>query len=291
MNKEITLQTYEEIMGVEENTKIDRVIEVPLSQLMDFEHHPFQVIDNEEMVKLTTSIQEKGVLSPIIIRPRHNGDYEIVVGHRRKRACELIGKTSIPCIVREYTDDEAVIVMVDSNIQREQILPSEKAFAYKMKMDALRHQGVRQGEKETADLVGEKISESGRTVQRYIRLTLLLPKLLKLVDKGKMKVIVGVELSFLKEEEQQWIEVYLSKNKVSITGNMANLLKEHSKNGRLTESIVQEILTINKKKPVEITLSSKKIRNYFPDTYSKKEIEQVIMELLDNWKKTQVSIA
>lgn len=295
MNKEITLQTYDDIMGVKENldNSIDKVIEIPLSQLINFENHPFHVKDNEEMKEMTTSIQERGILCPIIVRPKNNGVYEIVAGHRRKRGCELAGKSAIPCYVRNYTDDEAIIVMVDSNIQRENILISEKAFAYKLKMAALKHQGVRQGEKETADLVGEKTLESGRTVQRYIRLTLLLPELLNLVDMGKIKVNAGVQLSFLKEEEQQWIEVYLTKNKVSITGKIANSLKEHSENGTLTEQLVQEIITANKKKPIEVTLSSKKIRNYFPDTYSKQEIEQVITELLDNWKrkKTQENIA
>lgn len=169
MNKEITLQTYDDIMGVKENldNSIDKVIEIPLSQLINFENHPFHVKDNEEMKEMTTSIQERGILCPIIVRPKNNGVYEIVAGHRRKRGCELAGKSAIPCYVRNYTDDEAIIVMVDSNIQRENILISEKAFAYKLKMVALKHQGVRQGEKETADLVGEKTLESGRTVAIY----------------------------------------------------------------------------------------------------------------------------
>lgn len=293
MNKEITLQTYDEIMGVEENldNRIDKVVEIPLAQLINFKNHPFHVKDNEEMKEMATSIQERGVLCPIIVRPKKSGIYEIVAGHRRKRGCELAGKTVIPCYIRNYTDDEAIIVMVDSNIQRENIVISEKAFAYKLKMAALKHQGVRQGEKETADLVGEQASESGRTVQRYIRLTLLLPSLLNLVDEGKIKVNVGVQLSFLKTGEQRWIEVYLSNNKVSITGNMAATMKEYSEKGTLTEALVQEILTIKKKKTVEVTLSSKKIRNYFPDTYSKQEIEQVITELLDNWKRSRENTA
>lgn len=186
--KDIQLTTYDDLLGISEpdDAGMDKVIEVPLTELFPFKNHPFYVLDDEKMDETVESIRSYGVLNPALVRPRAEGGYELVAGHRRKRACELAGRDTMPVIVRDYSDDEAVVIMVDSNIQRDNILPSEKAFAYKMKLEALKHQGVKSGtgsDAETADLVGKEAGDSGRKVQRYIRLTELLPELLELVDR------------------------------------------------------------------------------------------------------------
>ena len=196
--KDIQLPSYNELLGIDDfvNHEADQIVEVPLSELHPFKDHPFQVRDDEKMEETVESIRNYGVLNPGLVRPRAEGGYEIVAGHRRKRGCELAGKPTMPVLVRDYTDDEAVVIMVDSNIQRENILPSEKAFAYRMKLEAMKHQGAK-GNGDTADLVGKEAGDSGRKVQRYIRLTELLPELLEMVDDGKVKFIPAVSLSFL----------------------------------------------------------------------------------------------
>ena len=182
----------------------EQIIRVPLSQLHPFKHHPFRVLDDEKMEETAESIRQYGVLVPAIVRQDKNGGYEIIAGHRRKRGSELAGCQDMPVIVRNLTDDEATIIMVDSNIQREDILPSEKAWAYRMKMEALGHQGSK-GAKHTAILVGEAAGESGRTVQRFVRLTYLLPELLQFVDENQLSPFAGEKLSYLKEKEQEWV--------------------------------------------------------------------------------------
>lgn len=227
-NKEIQLTSYEDILGVED-INLDQVIEVPLEDLYEFRNHPFHVRDDEEMLDLADSIGGHGVLNPGIARLRADGGYELISGHRRKRASEIKGLTSMPVIVRNYTDDESVLVMVDSNIQRENILPSEKAFAYKMKMDAIRHQGVKNNNAdEAAALVGKEAGDSARKVQRYIRLTELLPELLESVDSDEIKVSPAVTLSFLTTQEQEWVLACIREHGASVNGNMADKLKQHS---------------------------------------------------------------
>ena len=181
--KEIQLTSYNELLGIDDsvNPGTDRIVEIPISDLHPFKGHPFKVLDDEKMTETAESIRNYGVLNPGLVRPRAEGGYEVVAGHRRKRGCELAGKDTMPVLIRNYSDDEAVIIMVDSNIQRENILPSEKAFAYKMKLEAMKHQGAK-GTGDTADLVGKEAGDSGRKVQRYIRLTELLPELLDMVD-------------------------------------------------------------------------------------------------------------
>ena len=220
-----------------------------------------------------------------MVRPRAEGGYELIAGHRRKRGCELAGKSKMPVLIRNYTDDEAVIVMVDSNIQRENLLPSEKAYAYKMKMDAVKHQGIKDENAvsvDSADLVGQDAGDSGRTVQRYIRLTCLIPELLKLLDEGKINFTVGVS-----ETEQIWVKDCIVSGASSVTGSMATKLKQYSGEGKLTELAVQLILNEKKTETGKVTLTEKKIRKYFPKEYNREQIEQVIYELLDNWKKSQ----
>lgn len=284
--KAIQLTSYNELLGIDEsvNPGTNQIVEVPLSELYPFKNHPFQVRDDEKMEETVESIRNYGVLNPGLVRPRAEGGYEVVAGHRRKRGCELAGKTTMPVLVRDYTDDEAVVIMVDSNIQRENILPSEKAFAYRMKMEAMKHQGAK-GTGDTADLVGKEAGDSGRKVQRYIRLTELLPELLEMVDNGKIKFIPAVSLSYLTKEEQSWVFKCITENCISVSGAMADAMKKHSEEGKLTELAVQLILCEEKKDTGKITLSANKISRYFPKEYSKQQIEQVIFELLEDWKK------
>ena len=284
--KAIQLTSYNELLGIDEsvNPGTNQIVEVPLSELYPFKNHPFQVRDDEKMEETVESIRNYGVLNPGLVRPRAEGGYEVVAGHRRKRGCELAGKTTMPVLVRDYTDDEAVVIMVDSNIQRENILPSEKAFAYRMKMEAMKHQGAK-GTGDTADLVGKEAGDSGRKVQRYIRLTELLPELLEMVDNGKIKFIPAVSLSYLTKEEQSWVFKCITENCISVSGAMADAMKKHSEEGKLTELAVQLILCEEKKDTGKVTLSAIKISRYFPKEYSKQQMEQVIFELLEDWKK------
>ena len=284
--KAIQLTSYNELLGIDEsvNPGTNQIVEVSLSELYPFKNHPFQVRDDEKMEETVESIRNYGVLNPGLVRPRAEGGYEVVAGHRRKRGCELAGKTTMPVLVRDYTDDEAVVIMVDSNIQRENILPSEKAFAYRMKMEAMKHQGAK-GTGDTADLVGKEAGDSGRKVQRYIRLTELLPELLEMVDNGKIKFIPAVSLSYLTKEEQSWVFKCITENCISVSGAMADAMKKHSEEGKLTELAVQLILCEEKKDTGKVTLPANKISRYFPKEYSKQQIEQVIFELLEDWKK------
>ena len=284
--KAIQLTSYNELLGIDEsvNPGTNQIVEVPLSELYPFKNHPFQVRDDEKMEETVESIRNYGVLNPGRVRPRAEGGYEVVAGHRRKRGCELAGKTTMPVLVRDYTDDEAVVIMVDSNIQRENILPSGGAFAYRMKMEAMKHQGAK-GTGDTADLVGKEAGDSGRKVQRYIRLTELLPELLEMVDNGKIKFIPAVSLSYLTKEEQSWVFKCITENCISVSGAMADAMKKHSEEGKLTELAVQLILCEEKKDTGKVTLSANKISRYFPKEYSKQQMEQVIFELLEDWKK------
>ncbi len=251
--KEIQLTSYDELLGIneaEQNT-LNQIVEVPLNELHPFRNHPFHVNDDEKMAETVESIKNYGILNPALVRPRAEGGYELIAGHRRKRGCELAGKSKMPVLIRNYTDDEAVIVMVDSNIQRENLLPSEKAYAYKMKMDAVKHQGIKDenaASVDSADLVGQAAGDSGRTVQRYIRLTCLIPELLKLLDEGKINFTVGVSLTYLSETEQIWVKDCIVSGASSVTGSMATKLKQYSDEGNLTELAVQLIL--NEKKTV-----------------------------------------
>ena len=286
--KEIQLTSYNELLGIDDsvNPGTDRIVEIPISDLHPFKGHPFKVLDDEKMTETAESIRNYGVLNPGLVRPRAEGGYEVVAGHRRKRGCELAGKDTMPVLIRNYSDDEAVIIMVDSNIQRENILPSEKAFAYKMKNEALKQQGIKSTDgTDTAELVGKEAGDSGRKVQRYIRLTKLLPELLELVDVGKIKILPAVSLSYLPDEEQLWVLKCITENSVTVSGTMAETLKKHSAEGKLTELAVELILHEDKKDMEKVTLPRTKINQYFPKEYSRQQIEQVIFELLEGWKK------
>lgn len=264
----------------------NQVMEIPLSKLHSFTNHPFRVIDDKDMEELSESIRQHGVLVPAIVRSDGDGGYELIAGHRRKRGSELAGLYVMPAIVRKLTDDEATIIMVDSNIQRENILPSEKAWAYRMKLEALKHQGVK-GDGFTADLVGKSASESGRTVQRYIRLTYLKPELLEYVDQKKLPVLSGEKLSFLLPEEQAWVLEVIEESQSFPSKGEAEILRVESGKKQLTREIVKNIL-LKEERMSGITLPVKRIRNYFPDNYSRKQIEDIIFNLLELWKNGQI---
>lgn len=272
----------ETLNGTEEKAAEDQVVRVPLHEIHPFKGHPFRVIEDEEMMELAESVRRFGVLVPAIVRPDRSGGYEMVAGHRRKRASELAGCPDIPVVVRDLTDDESIIAMVDSNIQRQNILPSEKAKAYRMKMEAMEHQGVK-GERHTAAVLGEAAGESARTVHRYIRLTYLMPELMELVDQKRISVVAGESLSFLKKGEQELVRNYIMQRQVFLSKSEAELLRMESGKGELNKDKVQEILCRNVK-ATGITISAKRIRDYFPENYTKEEIEKIVYSLLDSWR-------
>ena len=226
------------------------------------------------------------MLMPGIVRSHPEGGYEVIAGHRRWRACELAGLTEMPVIIREMDDDTAVVLMVDTNIQREDILPSEKAKAYRMKYEAMKHQGSK-GEKYTADAIGEAAGDSGRTVQRYIRLSELLEELMGYVDENKIPMVAGEKLSYLKAEEQAWVVDAIGNSGIFPSKAQAEQLKASSEAGELTEGNVYAVLIRKEKENVNVTISAKRIRNYFPTEYSKEQIEDVIYTLLEEWKQKE----
>ena len=281
----VRLNSFEDLFGGAENTTGEQVINAKLSDLHTFKGHPFRVIDDEKMEETTESISKYGVLVPGLARPREGGGYEIIAGHRRKRGSELAGLDTMPVIVRNYTDDEATIIMVDSNIQREDILPSEKARAYAMKYEAMKHQGSKGGS--TLDEVGEAAGESGKTVQRYVWLSRLSDELLGLVDAKKIGISQGVDISFLSEEQQQYVTVILQETGASVSNAQAAKLKEYGKSGELTLPMVRLILAEEKPKERKVTIKGDKISQYFSEDYSNDDIEGIIIQLLEEWQRKQ----
>ena len=276
------------------------IVHVPLSKLHDFPDHPFKVRDDEAMLETAESIRQYGVLVPAIVRPREDGGYEIVAGHRRKHGSELAGLQNLPCIVREMDDDTATILMVDSNIQRENILPSERAQAYKMKLEAIRRKAGRPaktaeidgknnsrqvvGNLESADIVGQEAGESGRQVQRYIRLTELSPELQQMVDEKKIGMTPAVEISYLKPEEQQMLLTAIDSEQATPSLSQAQRMKKLSREGKLNDDSMLDIM-MEQKKPegYNVVLSADKLRKYFPRSYTPQRMEETILKLLDAW--------
>ena len=297
--KNIVLKSVDDIFQTEENradAQRERVQEIPLDQLKPFKNHPFKVRDDQRMLDTADSIREYGVLVPAIARPDPNGGYELISGHRRKRGCEMAGLQTMPVIIRDLDDDAAVLVMVDSNIQREELLPSERAFAYKMKLEALKHQGARSdltsrqvvGKLEMADVVGQNAGESGRQVQRYIRLTELIPELLDMVDERKLAFNPAVEVSYLKRDEQRMLLEAMDAEQTTPSLSQAQRLKKFSQEGRLTEEAMSAIMSEEKKSEMDkVTLRSDTLYKYFPKSYTPKQMEQTIIRLLDVWKQRQ----
>jgi ParB family chromosome partitioning protein len=282
----IKMESFDDLFGgsAAQENGVEQIINAPLAELHTFKDHPFRVVDDEKMEETTESIRRYGVLVPGIARPRAGGGYEIIAGHRRKRGSELAGKTEMPVIVRNYSDDEATIIMVDSNIQREDILASEKARAYKMKYEALKHQGKKSG-KNTLDEVGEAAGENAKKVQRYIWLSRLSDGLLAMVDNKKLGFSQGVDISFLSDEAQQWVEVTIGEKGCNVSTAQSARIKEYGKNEELTLAMVKLILTGDKPKERKFTIKSDKINQYFSDGYSNEDIEKIIISLLDKWKE------
>ena len=297
-----SLTSYDDIFSTEASRQQEQIQRLALSELHPFKDNPFRVLDDDRMMETVESVKEYGVLVPIIARPMPDGGYEIVSGHRRKRACELAGLNEIPAIVRDLDDDEAVIIMVDSNLQRENILPSERAKAYQMKMEAMRRRAGRPskensrqvvGNFEMADVIGKETGESGRQVQRFIRLNNLEPPLIDKVDAGKLAFTPAVELSYLKPEEQQWLDTALENTQQTPSLSQAQRMKRESKQGTLSEQGIMEIMTENKQTvPAKgsVVLPQEKLTKYFPRSYTTEQMEKVIFKLLDYWmRKRQMS--
>ena len=295
--KNIVLKSVDDIFQTEENradAQRERVQEIPLDQLKPFKNHPFKVCDDQRMLDTADSIREYGVLVPAIARPDPNGGYELISGHRRKRGCEMAGLQTMPVIIRDLDDDAAVLVMVDSNIQREELLPSERAFAYKMKLEALKHQGARSdltssqlGTKLRADeLLAQQAGESRNQVQRFIRLTELISELLDMVDERKLAFNPAVEVSYLKRDEQRMLLEAMDAEQTTPSLSQAQRLKKFSQEGRLTEEAMSAIMSEEKKSDMDkVTLRSDTLRKYFPKSYTPKQMEQTIIKLLDVWQK------
>ncbi len=301
--KNIELASFDSIFSTEETRQggNQRIQQLPLSELVPFKDHPFRVVDDDRMKETVESIREYGVLVPIIVRPMDDGSYEIVSGHRRKRACELAEVEEIPAIVRDLDDDEATIIMVDSNLQRENILPSERAKAYQMKLEAIRRRAGRPKKEEqenggqfghdfeakkAREIIAEEAGDSPRNVQRFIRLNELSEPLRDKVDNGELGFTPAVELSFLKPQEQEWVERVLDETQQTPSLSQAQRIKQESKEGTLTEDTVHKIIS-EEKKPLynSVTLSHDTLKKYFPKSYTAKQMENVIIRLLDSWLK------
>ena len=296
----ISLSSYDDIFSTEESrteSTQERVQEIPLSQLHPFEGHPFKVVDDEAMMKTAESIAQFGVMTPAIARPRAEGGYELIAGHRRHHASQLAGKETMPVIVRDMDDDAATILMVDSNLQRETILPSERAFAYKLKLEAIKHQGARGditsgqlGQKLTGavsrDIVAEEAGDSSRNVQRYIRLTELIPELLDMVDEKKIAFNPAVELSYLKPEEQHDFLEAMDYAQATPSLSQAQRLKKFSQEGKCSLDAMCAIMSEEKKGELDrVTLKNDVLRKYFPKSYTPKQMEDTIIKLLEQWQK------
>ena len=296
--KKIELASVDDLFSTEEgrqDAKLEKIQEIPLSELHPFRNHPFKVKDDEAMMETADSIKQYGVLVPAIARPDPEGGYELVAGHRRRRASELAEKETMPVIIRDLDDDAATIIMVDSNLQRESLLPSERAFAYKMKLEAVKHQGARTdltsrqvGEKSQTSIqkVADQAGESQRQVQRYIRLTELIPELMDMVDEKKIALNPAYELSFLKKEEQVDLLDAMDSEQATPALSQAQRLKKYSQEGHLTLDMMRVIMGEEKKSDLDrVTFTSDTLRKYFPKSYTPQRMQETIIKLLEAWQK------
>ena len=282
-------------MSAKSDYKLDAVIQLPVKSLRDFSRHPYKVRDDEAMRETAESVKAFGVLVPIIVRPCDGGEYEIISGHRRKRACELAGIDAMPAIVRDLDDDAATIVMVDSNLQRENVLPSERAQAYKMKLDAMKRQAGRPSkenvsqvgtQKRSDQIMAEELGESRNQIQRYIRLTELAPELQEMVDNKKIAFTPAVELSYLSESEQRLLLFAMDSEQTTPSLSQAQRLKQFSQRGELTAEVMRTIMSEEKKPEIDrITITGDRLRKYFPRSYTPKQMEETIIKLLEQWQK------
>lgn len=297
--EKIKMPTLDELMGIsgEENAN-----ELEINRIHNFANHPFKVVDDEEMDELVESIEKNGILVPVLVRPDVNNSYEMIAGHRRMHAAIKIGLKTIPAIVRDLDDDEAIIVMVDSNIQRKKLLPSEKAFAYKMKLEAMKHRVGRKCKENVSQIgthyradseMANELGESRNTIRRFIRLTELIPELLEYVDKKRLPFTSGVDISYLDKEIQKWIFEYIKENGPVKSVQIAALRREIENDAIMTQEKMISILIENQpggKPNREVTFSENKLRSYFPEKTSPVEIEEVILNLLEIWKRGEVTV-
>lgn len=298
--KKIELASVDDLFSTEEgrqDAKLEKIQEIPLSELHPFKNHPFKVKDDEAMMETADSIKQYGVLVPAIARPDPEGGYELVAGHRRHRASELADKETMPVIVRDLDDDAATIIMVDSNLQRESLLPSERAFAYKMKLDAMKHQGERvdltcsqvgnklEGKK-SSEILAEQVGQSKNQIFRYIRLTELIPELMDMVDEKKVALNPAYELSFLKKEEQVDLLDAMDSEQATPSLSQAQRLKKYSQEGHLTLDMMRVIMGEEKKSDLDrVTFTSDTLRKYFPKSYTPQRMQETIIKLLEAWQK------
>ena len=299
--KNIKLTSVDEIFSTEESradANREKVMELPLAELYPFKNHPFRVVDDEAMRDTAESIEKYGVLVPAIARPRAEGGYELVAGHRRKRGCELASKDTMPVIVRDLDDDAATIIMVDSNLQRDSLLPSERAFAYKLKLEAIKRQAGRPSKengdqvghnsfgKRSVEIIAENAPDSRNQIQRYIRLTELIPVILEMVDTKKIAFNPAVELSYLKPEEQTLLLDAMDSEQATPSLSQAQRLKKFSQEGTLSVDVMRAIMSEEKKSELDkVTLPSDKLRKYFPKSYTPQQMEATIFKLLEQWQK------
>ncbi len=292
----VSLNTYADIFSTEQSRaedRLEKVQEIPLAELHPFKNHPFKVLDDESMQRTVESIARFGVLSPAIARPSPDGGYELVAGHRRHHACELVGMETMPVIVRDLDDDAATILMVDSNLQRETILPSERAFAYKMKLEAIKHQGMRSdltstqvAQKLSVQQVGDEAGVSKDTVRRFIRLTELIPELLDMVDQKQIAFNPAVELSFLKPEEQKQLLEAMDYAQATPSLSQAQRLKKYSQEGKCTFEVMCTVMDEEKKTDLDrVIIKQDVLRKYFPKSYTPKQMEDTIIRLLEQWQR------
>ncbi len=263
------------------------VVDIPIKELYTFKDHPFKVLDDEKMEEMINSIRENGILNPLIVRKKDSGGYEMVSGHRRKHAAEILKLKTVPAIVKDMDDDEAIIAMVDTNLHREEILPSEKAYAYKMRLDAISHQGSsrRVGEKYSVEILADNGPDSARQIHRYIRLTALNKELLDFVDKKKLKFFPAVEISFLTDKEQEYLYNEIIETGVYPTLAQAEKIRALSRDKKCTQKAIHDILFVIQPVERKFSLNKTKIDKYFPADYTSRDIEKVIYKLLDEWKK------
>lgn len=296
----IKMPSIDELLGVSGE---ESATDIEISRIHSFANYPFKVLDDDKMDDLVESIKQNGVLTPVLVRPDKNNSYEMISGHRRMHAAIKAGLETIPAIVRDMEDDEAIVIMVDANIQREELLPSEKAFAYKMKMDAMKRQGARNDiasststqigwKSETAEAIGKQVGESKNQVRRYIRLTELIPDLLDYVDKKRLQFTVAVDISYIDKEIQTWLFEYIKENG-TVKAVQVAALRTALEVGPMTQAKMISILVNSqpgRKQEQKITLSEKKLRNFFSDKYTAEDMESVILELLDQWKRGEITV-
>ena len=285
-NKKFKFTSYEDLLGISDEADDRKITNLSLSQLHAFKDHPYKVLDNQDMNELVESIRANGILTPIVVRKKGEGEYEIISGHRRTHAAALAGMTTIPAIIHDYSDDEAAIAMVDLNIQRKNISYSEKAKAYKIKYDAMKHQGKRYG-KDALEEMAEASGENKKKIQRYLRLTSLSEDLLRMIDEKKLGFSQGVDISFMSEQEQKWLFEIIQKSGESITTYKSAKLKELSQNGELSKEQVEGLVYAYVSKPESVIIGKKELCRVLGRGYEKGFVEELIISLLEQWKSEQ----